>query len=151
MNENFYLKSIKLFNCQKRPEIFLENPKHCSECVEHEETLQKYTYENIPIDELDNPGWNPICYISTTGFAYYIPAFIRLILEQTKDSECLGQFLFHINYNDSKNKFLNYFSFEQKRFLISFLSYLLENSPKYGIDKIDEEYLIKAINLWKKS
>ena len=56
-----------------------------------------HTADTISLNELGNPGWDPICFVSSIdGFRYYLPAFARLSCGKG-DDYYLGQFLFHLN------------------------------------------------------
>ena len=68
----------RLFNVPK-PEHFT-NYRHCCECAEHDETLLAQDVNSIGIEQLGNPGWDPLCFISPEGFLYYLPALIRITL-----------------------------------------------------------------------
>src|SRR5260370_33319542 len=79
-----------------RPRHFT-NYTHCPECAEHDEVLRSRDLQTLCIEDVGNPGWDPICFISPEGFAYYVPALMRLALSQP--GEPYGwdgqQFLFH--------------------------------------------------------
>ena len=83
-----------LFKAPK-PEHFT-NFNHCEECEEHDQTLLALDIDIIGIDELGNPGWDPICFASPEGKKYYLPALIRLSLDTMMDEFYLDQFLFHL-------------------------------------------------------
>jgi hypothetical protein len=78
-----------------RPARFNRGSCDCAECREHEETMQSFTPENLPLDLVDNPGWDPICFASDEAFAYLMPGLVRLVLEHTADY--CEQFLFHLD------------------------------------------------------
>jgi len=69
----------RLFNVPK-PEHFT-NYRHCCECAEHDETLLAQDVNSIGIEQLGNPGWDPLCFASPDGFLYYFPALIRITLD----------------------------------------------------------------------
>ena len=41
--------------------------RHCCECAEHDETLLAYDIDSIGIEQLGNPGWDPLCFVSVEG------------------------------------------------------------------------------------
>ena len=61
-----------------RPATFIRGTCDCAECREHEETMQSVTSENVPLDLVDNPGWDPICFASDEAFVYLMPGLVRL-------------------------------------------------------------------------
>lgn len=86
----------RAFGSVPRPHNFLEDPEHCEECAEHNETLRSHTPETIGIRELGNGGWDPICSATTEAYLYYMPALARLALS-TGEEWYLDQFLFHLS------------------------------------------------------
>lgn len=83
------------FGSTPRPTHFT-NPSHCEECAEHNATLLAHTPDTITLEQLGNPGWDPICYVDTQGYHYYMPGLVRLALGRGRDFY-LGQFLFHLS------------------------------------------------------
>lgn len=67
------------FSKVPRPEHFT-NHKHCPECAEHDELMRSRTPETLKASDVENPGWNPICFLTPEGFAYYFPALARIAL-----------------------------------------------------------------------
>jgi hypothetical protein len=86
----------QLFNVPK-PEHFT-NHRHCCECAEHDETLLAQDVNSIGIEQLGNPGWDPLCFVSPEGFLYYLPALIRITLAtmDKPQERYLDQLLFHL-------------------------------------------------------
>src|SRR4030095_7043061 len=69
----------QLFQMPK-PEHFT-NYRHCCECAEHDETLLAYDVNTIGVEQLGNPGWDPLCFATAEGLLYYLPALIRLTID----------------------------------------------------------------------
>ncbi len=67
------------FAASPRPEHFT-NHTHCCECFEHDKLLRSRDGDTLGMNDVGNPGWDPICFISPEGFAYYLPALARLTL-----------------------------------------------------------------------
>jgi hypothetical protein len=86
----------RLFPLSNRPSVFTDR-NHCEECSEHDDTLQGCDPEYISLDEVGNPGWDPICFINPQGFLYFMSGLARLALVFTDDSYYIGQFIFHLN------------------------------------------------------
>lgn len=112
------------FGRAKKP-VHFTNYTHCEECREHDDLLRARDVHSLKISDIDNPGWDPICYISPEGFAYYFPAFVRLTLENGKDSY-LSQLLFHLTYQGKENKHLRNFSREQRSAVAAFLEHIAD-------------------------
>lgn len=49
-----------------RPEHFT-NFTHCEECAEHDELLRMRDRETLCLEDVGNPGWDPICFCSSSG------------------------------------------------------------------------------------
>lgn len=60
-----------------RPAWFCD-ARHCCECAEHEAELQPFTRETLPLEVVQSPAWDPICFIrNPDGFAYFLPRLAR--------------------------------------------------------------------------
>jgi len=88
--------ATQLFQMPK-PEHFT-NYRHCCECAEHDETLLAYDVHTIGVEQLGNPGWDPLCFVSPEAFLYYVPALIRITLDtmEKPQDRYLDQLLFHL-------------------------------------------------------
>jgi len=82
------------FDCVPRPELFIRGTCFCEECIEHNETMQAHTPEDITILELGNAGWDPICSANDQAFVYYLPAMFRLAFGP---EDYTDQLLFHLD------------------------------------------------------
>ncbi len=49
-----------IFNAPK-PTHF-GNHQHCCECAEHDETLLAHDVDSMSLEQLGNPGWDPLCF-----------------------------------------------------------------------------------------
>ena len=102
-----------------RPEHFTHY-QHCAECFEHDAVLRTHTPNSIGFTELGNPGWDPMCFVRTDGYLYYLPALARLALGTGE--ECyLDQFRFHLNVERVLAMTL-----EQRRAVLHLLEHLRE-------------------------
>jgi len=111
------------FSDLPRPAMFIRGTCKCEECLEHEDTMQSLTPENMPLEKLENPGWDPICFASDEAFAYFMPGLVRLVLEHTDNY--VQQFLFHLENSDR----IATFNPKQTQALLHVLDYLtLERS-----------------------
>jgi hypothetical protein len=89
-------QATRLFNLPKTRHF--TNYRHCCECAEHDATLLAYDVDSIGVQQLGNPGWDPLCFASVEGLLYYLPAMIRLTLEtvDTPQKRYFDQLLFHL-------------------------------------------------------
>lgn len=87
----------EMFAADSRPEHFTDYT-HCEECADHNETLKKYDRYTIPLDELNNPGWDPVCFLKPEAFRYVFPRLCELAYGMNKEYY-LDQFLFHLENN----------------------------------------------------
>ncbi len=44
------------------------------------------------MEQLGNPGWDPMCFANNQAFTYYLPAMIRLAFE----GDYIDQLIFHL-------------------------------------------------------
>ena len=111
------------FETAPRPDHFTDYT-HCAECAEHDNTLRSHTPATIGLEQLGNPGCDPVCFInSPAGFKYYMPALARLALDPS-DSSYLLQFIFHLNEERIAS-----FDERERRAVLSLFEYLLEDPP----------------------
>ncbi len=127
------------------------NYSHCCECAEHDAMLLAYDVNSIGVEQLGNPGWDPLCFTSAAGLLYYMPALLRLTLETmaTPQERYLDQLLFHLIYDGPENRIVRACSPEQRAFIAGFLAYLLE---QYSVE-IDEgifraDNMLQAYEIW---
>jgi hypothetical protein len=88
-----------------RPQHFTDFT-HCCECAEHDELLRSRNRESLGIEDVGNPGWDPICFVTAEGFAYYFPSLARLALASPAGpGGWYGpQLLFHLSYQAEDNR-----------------------------------------------
>ena len=86
-----------LFVTESRP-IHFTDYTHCEECADHNETLKKFNRYVIPLEVLNNPGWDPICFVKPEAFRYVFPRLCELAYGKQKEYY-LDQFLFHLENN----------------------------------------------------
>ena len=69
----------RVFGRVPRPAKFTDHPG-CSECEEHDQTLQAHTQETLSIEEVGSQAWNPIVMCTPDAFRYLMPALARICL-----------------------------------------------------------------------
>ena len=112
----------RIFRVEK-PNHFTDY-KHCEECEEHDQTLINASIDAIGLDELGNPGWDPICFSSPEGKQYYMPSLIRLSLDTMDDDFYFGQLLFHLEGGWGNELYLAC-SQQQRGFIKAFVEYVI--------------------------
>jgi hypothetical protein len=141
-------ESIRIFNSVK-PEHFT-NFMHCDECFDHDETLRNSTVEKIGMRQLGNPAWDPMCFCSTEGKKYYMPALIRLCIETIKSNNpYLMQFLFILEWDGKDNDLIINCTTEQRSFVASFVQHLIETYTKEIEDNSCTDNALRVYEIWK--
>ena len=125
--------------------------RHCDECAEHDETLLAATLEEIGMDELGNPGWDPVCFCSAEGMKYYFPAFVRLSLETVSDEFYFSQLLFHLEADGRENRLLRKCTPAQRDFVAAFIAYMMASFPDEIEDAEATEDARRTCALWSTS
>jgi len=113
-----------------RPNMFIRGTCTCPECLEHEATMQTFTPDDLPLDKLNNAGWDPICFASDEAFAFFMPGLVKLVLEHADDY--VQQFVFHVGYPDQ----LAAYTPEQARAIANVLDFLLIHEDKALYDNL---------------
>ena len=142
-------KVLQAFSGCRRPEHFTDFA-HCEECAEHDEVLRSRDIHTLRIEDVGNPGWDPICFISTAGFAYYLPALARLALAETDYAHGWygGQLLFHLCSDGRRNQRLLACTPDQRRVVVEFLQHLLETRASVADNELRADDLFQAIEIW---
>ena len=133
----------------KKPRHFTDY-EHCPECADHDETLRNCSIDQIGMQELGNPGWDPMCFCSAEGIEYYYPALVRLSLETATNGDFyFDQLLFHLEYGGKENRFFRHCSAAQKEFVADFIEHMIATWP----DEIEEAMCateaLRTYELWK--
>jgi hypothetical protein len=123
---------------------------HCCECAEHDDTLVTADVDSIGLEQLGNPGWDPLCFASVEGLVYYMPALIRLTLEtmDTLQERYLDQLLFHLMRDGKDNDLVRACSKEQRAYVVEFLTHLIE---QYSVEIDQYSYagdMLKVYEIW---
>jgi hypothetical protein len=142
-------EALRIFNVAK-PAHFT-NYKHCCECAEHDETLLNSDIDSIGLEQLGNPGWDPLCFCSPEGFIYYMPALVRLTLDTIENPQesYVDQLVFHLIRDGSGNDLVKVASDEQRRFVSNFLEFLTINySAQLDDGTFTRDDIMKAHAIW---
>jgi len=142
----------KAFFSISKPHHFTDY-NHCEECLEHDDTLRNTTREKITRKELGNAGWDPLCFSTAEGIAYYLPALARMcMLPETKESYWYGgQLAFHLSYDDEENRLFLYCNPEQKEAIVKLLRYILDAKQATLVNYAEVEEFENVYRLWSKN
>jgi hypothetical protein len=139
----------RVFATRQRPDHFT-NHNHCDECAEHDEVLRCRDTDTLSIDDVGNPGWDPICFISPDGFAWYLPALVRLALAQpAQPAGWYGpQLLFHLCSDGPRNERILACTPEQRQSIVGLLEHILDTRVELVERYQCGEALLRAIERW---
>ena len=112
--------------------MFIRGTCSCDECMEHEVVMQKFNSVDLPLDQLNNPGWDPICFASNDAFAFLMPGLVKLVLDHTDDY--VQQFIFHVEQPDR----LAALTPEQAQTLTHVLDFLVLHKAK----ELDDNFVV---------
>lgn len=112
-----------------RPQSFIRGTCCCDECLEHEAVMQTFDSEDLPLDKLNRPAWDPICFASNEAFFYLLPGLARLVVDHL--DEYAAQFVFHLQQPER----LDALSPWQAQRLVQLFDYLL-NQEAVTLEKI---------------
>lgn len=142
------LEEIELaFASCVRPKHFT-NYTHCEECAEHDELLRARDRSNLTLDDVGNPGWDPMCFCSPEGKAYFIPALARISLctDTIEHAYYRNQLVFHLWTGGPYNEFYQYCNPVQQAAIASLLKHYVESRPELA--EISADQIFQAIEQW---
>jgi hypothetical protein len=102
------------------------------------------------LQQLGNPGWDPVCFVSPEGFLYYLPALIRITLEtmDKPQERYLDQFLFHLIRDGKDHDLVRVCRLKQRVFVAEFLAYLLDQYSAELDECTYADDMLKAYDIW---
>jgi hypothetical protein len=141
----------KAFAGCPRPEHFADHT-HCCECAEHDATLLSRDVDRLTQDEVGSPAWDPICFITPEGFAYYLPALARLALaaEHPTWGWYGPQLFFHLASDGRRNARWLHCTPEQRRAVAALLEHIFATRAAL-IQPFDERPFFEALEVWSDS
>ena len=145
------LRTIRELCDTTRPEHFA-NPNHCCECAEHDELLCSRDLDTLTVDDVGNPGWDPICMVTAHAFFYYFPALARLALEPPSSGHgwYFEQLLFHLTYEGSANRRRLAADLRHKQAVLMLLEYVRDTRASLVDEFSCQKDLESALSIWKK-
>lgn len=137
------------FESCRRPMHFTDHT-HCDECAEHDELLRSRDLQTLRIEDVGNPGNDPICFATSEGFTYYFPALARLAL--SKPDEEYGWYgsvlLFHLVGDGRRNRRFMACTPDQRRIVVQFLKHLVETRAAVVDEHCSADDLVQALEIW---
>jgi hypothetical protein len=137
------------FALRRRP-VHFTNFQHCDECAEHDALLRSRDLESLRFEDVGNPGWDPICFVSEEGFAYFMPALARLALSGMAKSNdwYISQLLFHLCHDGQNNRRFLACTPEQRRAVAELLKHVVETrAAEVDYERATDD-LFHAIEIW---
>ncbi|MFZ6752812.1 hypothetical protein ACO0KY_05480 [Undibacterium sp. Dicai25W] len=149
-NEVTVLAEIEsAFGNVPRPEHFT-NFEHCSECLEHDQTLLSCEREALGRDHVGTPGWDPVTFCKPVAKAYLFPALARIALtgQDEKYDWYPFQLLNHLYSGYQYNDFYLYCDPRQRQAIAAFLWHMIDRHAK-TIDSYNAaDEFIRCHELW---
>jgi len=143
----FWLDRAKALFAADKPEHFT-NYRHCCECAEHDEELLRRDVDTIGLEDLGNPGWDPLCFSSMAGLKYYLPAMVRLTLETMDTVQYVASMLFHLVKDGPGNDLVLACNRDQRAFVAAFLVWLIENHAGALDEAMCADNALRAHEIW---
>ncbi|WP_333858557.1 hypothetical protein [Denitromonas sp.] len=134
----------------EKPEHFTD-VTHCEECAEHDELLRTRNRETLSASDVENPGWDPFCFSSANGLAYYFPTLARLALSKTDANPCgwyADQLLFHLYSGFTENAFFQFCSVVQRQAVAHFIAHMIETRPAHIDRNGSTDEFFRCHSLW---
>src|SRR4030095_12988382 len=90
---------------------------------------------------------DPICFTSPEGFAYYLPAFVRLALAEPIEPHGWygSQLLFHLCSDGRRNERVLACTVQESRAVVAFLQHLVETRSQLADSYHRSDELFQAI------
>lgn len=143
------------FRSASCPEHFT-NYMHCQECADHDSLLRSRDRSMLKIEDVNNPAWNPVDYLTAEGFVYYFPALARLALSSNGE-EFLSIFVPYHLYKaltDQKSRhshrWLSALSKKQCDAILSFVRFVAHQKRSVMESQaVDSAELEQAVIFWE--
>lgn len=140
-------------------EVFAEAPRprqftsrHCDECIDHDETMKSFDNETLTPKVLENPGWDPRCFLTPEAFRYFMPGLVRIQIEVLQPSAAsshgwLDVNLLDFHLRDAEDLRFSHFTPGEVRFVAELYHWVLRGP---GFDRfIGTDRLASAAESWR--
>jgi hypothetical protein len=148
-DEQILLTIDSAFGDVPRPEHFCD-PTHCPECAEHDALLTSRDRSTLQISDVGNEAWDPMCFSSPQGFAYYFPSLARLALAPPTYNFVwyCDQLLSHLFSGAEHNTFLSYCSSEQRSTVAALIAHFISTRTSLPERMSNDDDLARAHTIW---
>lgn len=124
--------------------------KHCEECAEHDKTLSTRNLDSLTIEDVGNPGWDPINFAAPEGFVYYLPSLARFVFDDPLYGYswygCL--FLWHLISDGPGNARYLHCTPTQRKAIAELLSHMIETRTGQLEAEFVAEDAMRAYQIW---
>ncbi|MCY1372161.1 hypothetical protein D9M69_593470 [compost metagenome] len=98
--------------------------------------------------DVGNAGWDPICFCSPEGIAYYLPTLVRFALKEPEEQlDWYGwQLVFHLYQGAADNLFLNHCDASQRQAVAALLAHLVETRAE--LLEMEADDVLRAHEIW---
>jgi hypothetical protein len=112
--------------------------------------LRSRDLDTLRIEDVGNAAFDPICFISPEGFAYYMPALARLTLEPPAEPHGWygEELLFHLRYDEARNRRVLACTPEQRQAITGFLRHLVETRTELLDSYGCTDEMFQALEIW---
>jgi hypothetical protein len=138
------------FASVQRPEHFTDHPG-CSECAEHDETLQQRDHDSLSYDDVGSAGWNPITMCQPQAFAYWLPALARIALAPEHPQwGWYGEQLFRseLRWDGPRNWRWAYCTPEQRRGVATLIEHVIDTRAALIREYDIEHEMLEVLEIW---
>ncbi|MFB8828588.1 hypothetical protein ACE0DR_02665 [Azotobacter sp. CWF10] len=133
-----------------KPEHFTDY-RHCCECAEHDETLLSHDRDSLELRHVGNPGWDPLCFSSAQGLAYYLPTLVHFAPRPAEPRARLvwrSAAVSSFSCGGAWNRLCCHCSPEQRGAIAALLAHLVETRAAEVDGHPGEDVLLQACALW---
>lgn len=126
---------------------------HCCECAEHDALLRARDRGTLRLDDVGNPGCDPLCFCSAQGLAWYFPALARLALAECGPGAAWygEQLQFQLSYGGPDNRLLAYCDDWQRDAVARLLGHLVATRAALIDDYGMADDFLRCHALWSDS
>lgn len=137
------------FGAVERPDHFT-NYAHCCECAEHDDLLRNRTRETLGVEDVGNPGWDPLCFTSPEGIAYFFPTLARLALAEPTYNFgwYASHLLFHLYSGFKENSFYKFCNKKQREAVAQLIAHIIESRTNLVDEYAATDELLRCHELW---
>ncbi|WP_199100409.1 hypothetical protein [Dyella sp. ASV21] len=137
------------FGFLAKPDHFT-NFTHCGECAEHDGLLRNRNRETLTFQDVGNPGWEPMCFSSAEGMAFYVPSLARLAFtDPPYGYDWYGyQLLFHLYSGGLDNKLYTYCNAAQRAAIAVLIGAMIELKTAEIEAAGSEDEFLRAYQIW---